>query len=56
MKSKTDPELVKVTLRLKSALWDQVQHRAIDEKLSLQEIAERALEQYVKAARKAGKP
>jgi hypothetical protein len=45
------PEIVKTTLRLPRALWDKVQHRAIDEKLSLQEIAERALEAYLKGGR-----
>jgi predicted HicB family RNase H-like nuclease len=46
------PETVKTTLRLPVELWDRIQHRAIDEKLSLQQIAERALEEYLKAGKK----
>jgi hypothetical protein len=45
------PEIVKTTLRLRRELWDRVQHHSIDSKLSLQEIAERALEMYLKAGK-----
>jgi predicted HicB family RNase H-like nuclease len=46
------PEIVKTTLRLRRELWDKVAHRAIDEKLSLQTIVERALDLYLKGGRK----
>lgn len=51
-KEPATPETVKTTLRMPVALWDRVQHRAIDEKLSLQQIAERAFEAYLKAGKK----
>ena len=51
-KQPATPETVKTTLRLPVELWDRIQHRAIDEKLSLQQIAERALEAYLKAGKK----
>lgn len=46
------PEIVRTTIRVPVTLWDRVQHRAIDEKVSLQEIVERALEAYLKAGKK----
>ena len=51
-KAPTAPEFVKTTLRLRTDLWNKVQHRAIDESLSLVAITERALELYLKS----GKP
>lgn len=51
MKRETKEEsadIVKTTIRVRRDLWDKVQHRAIDEKQSLQQIVERALEGYLK--------
>ena len=53
MKTKqASADIVKTTIRVKRELWNKVQHRSIDEKLSLQEIIETALETYLKAGRK----
>lgn len=51
-KQPATPETVKTTLRLPVALWDRVQHYSIDSKQSLQQIAESALEAYLKAGKK----
>ena len=48
----SDSEIVRTTLRVPRTLWERVQHRAIDEKRSLQEVNERALEMYLKAGSK----
>lgn len=40
-------DIVKTTIRVRRELWDAVLHRSIDDKLSLQEIIERALESYL---------
>lgn len=57
-KSQTEqePEIVKTTVRLERKLWDAVRRRAIDERISAQEIINRALVAYLKAvkARKGG--
>lgn len=52
-----EPEIVRTTIRVPQPLWDTVQHRAIDERTSAQEIVNRALENYLKTAkiRKGGK-
>jgi hypothetical protein len=51
-KPKSEPEpLARVTLRLKQGLWDAVQHRAIDEHVSLTELVARALRAYLKGGR-----
>jgi hypothetical protein len=52
LKESAVAETVKTTLRLPVDLWTKVQHRAIDEKLSLVEITQRALEMYLKAGKK----
>lgn len=47
-KSNSKQELARVTMRLPQSLWDQVQHRAIDERIQLQELVTRALQSYLK--------
>jgi hypothetical protein len=51
---KAEPEIVKTTLRFPRTLWNKIQHRAVDEGLSLQDLAERAFVMYLKT--KAGQP
>jgi len=50
--SKTQPveeqEIVKITVRLPRALLDAMQHRAIDERSSMQALTERAFRNYLK--------
>jgi hypothetical protein len=50
-KKKTGP-LARATMRLPQSLWDDVQHRAIDEHISLSELVTKALTEYL---RKGGK-
>jgi hypothetical protein len=52
VKTTPEPEVVKTTLRVPRALWDRVQHRAIKEGLSLQDIAERAFGMYLKGGQR----
>jgi predicted DNA binding CopG/RHH family protein len=40
--------LARVTMRLPQSLWDAVQHRAIDEHITLSELVVRALTRYLK--------
>ena len=47
-RKRPETEVVKTTVRVDRALWDAVLHRCIDEKLSAQEIVERALRAYLK--------
>ncbi len=51
----TKREVARITMRLPQSLWDQVQHRAIDEHIQLQELVARALEGYLKQP-KGGRP
>ena len=41
-------EIVRTTLRVPRPLWDSLKHRAIEERMSLQDLVNRALEEYVK--------
>jgi metal-responsive CopG/Arc/MetJ family transcriptional regulator len=41
-------ELARATMRLPQGLWDEVQHRAIDEHVSLSELVAKALREYLK--------
>ena len=41
-------ELARATMRLPQSLWDEVQHRAIDEHVSLSELVAKALREYLK--------
>jgi hypothetical protein len=50
-KKKAGEPLARATMRLPQALWDAVQHRAIDEHLSLSELVARALTMYLKGGR-----
>jgi predicted transcriptional regulator len=43
--------ITKTTLRLRKSLWDKIQHHAIDSDLTLVDIVEQALEQYLKASK-----
>jgi predicted HicB family RNase H-like nuclease len=43
-----EEEIVRTTLRIPRKLWDQVRHRAIIDRLSLQELVIKALSEYVK--------
>jgi predicted DNA binding CopG/RHH family protein len=43
--------LARATMRLPVSLWKAVQHRAIEQDISLQELVARALEQYLKGGR-----
>ena len=46
---KPKPEaMARATMRLPQTLWDAVQHRAIDEHVSLSELVARALTEYLK--------
>jgi predicted HicB family RNase H-like nuclease len=46
-----DTEMVKTTLRLSAAVWKKARVRALDERVSFQEIVERALTEYLKGGR-----
>lgn len=48
---KEDEDMVKTTLRLSAETWRKARVRALDERVSFQEIVERALEQYLKKGR-----
>lgn len=41
----------RATMRLPQSLWDAVQHRAIDEHITLSELVAKALTQYLKGGR-----
>jgi predicted HicB family RNase H-like nuclease len=46
--SKTeDEQMIRTTIRVPQSLWDAARHRAIDEKISLQDLVIRALVKYV---------
>jgi hypothetical protein len=46
---KTKKEAVaRATMRLPQSLWIAVQHRAVDEQLTLSNLVERALREYLK--------
>lgn len=45
--SKGDQEMVKTTLRLSAETWRRARVRALDERVSFQEIVERALDQFL---------
>jgi predicted HicB family RNase H-like nuclease len=47
MKQKAEP-MARATMRLPQSLWDAVQHRAIDEHISLSELVAKALAEYLK--------
>jgi predicted HicB family RNase H-like nuclease len=47
MKTKKEP-VARATMRLPQSLWTAVQHRAVDENISLSELAARALRDYLK--------
>jgi hypothetical protein len=50
---KKKPEaLARATMRLPQSLWDAVQHQAINEHISLSELAAKALAEYLKKAGK----
>jgi hypothetical protein len=40
--------MVKTTLRLSAATWRKARVRALDERVSFQDIVERALKQYLR--------
>ena len=50
-KKKIREALARVTMRLPQSLWDAVQHRAIDEHLTLSELVARALTMYLNGGR-----
>jgi hypothetical protein len=50
-KRKTVEPLARATMRLPQSLWDAVQHRAIDEHITLSELVSRALAMYLKGDR-----
>lgn len=45
---KKDEPLARATMRLPQSLWDAVQHRAIDEHVTLSELVAKALAEYLK--------
>jgi hypothetical protein len=51
-KKRVKESLARATMRLPQYLWDAVQHRAIDEHITLSELVARALILYLKR----GKP
>jgi hypothetical protein len=50
-KKKASEPLARATMRLPQSLWDAVQHRAIDEHITLSELVSRALNMYLKGGR-----
>ncbi len=50
-KEKIKEPLARATMRLPQSLWDAVQHRAIDEHITLSELVARALTQYLKGGK-----
>lgn len=52
MKTKKEPT-ARATMRLPQSVWSAVQHRAIDERVSLSDLVRRALRDYLK---KSGRP
>jgi hypothetical protein len=52
MKEKSEP-LARATMRLPQSLWDAVQHRAVDEHITLTDLVAKALREYL--AKKGGK-
>jgi predicted HicB family RNase H-like nuclease len=52
IKKKTEPT-ARVTMRLPQSLWDAVQHRAIDEHVSLSQLVTKALTAYLMRGGKA---
>jgi hypothetical protein len=40
-------QIIRTTIRVPQWLWDKARHRAIDEKLSLQDLVIKALVKYV---------
>ena len=43
--------LARATMRLPQSLWDAVQHRAVDEHITLSELVARALTLYLKGGK-----
>jgi hypothetical protein len=39
-------QIIRTTIRVPQSLWDAARHRAIDEKISLQDLVIRALVKY----------
>jgi hypothetical protein len=50
-KKKIREALARATMRLPQSLWDAVQHRAIDEHITLSELVARALTLYLKGGK-----
>lgn len=50
-KKKVKEPLARATMRLPQSLWDAVQHRAIDEHITLSELVTRALTMYLKGGK-----
>jgi predicted HicB family RNase H-like nuclease len=49
MKTRKQTEgVTRATMRLPLSLWKAVQHRAVDEQIELQQLAEQALREYLK--------
>jgi len=48
MPNKRPEPLARATMRLPQSLWDAVQHRAIDEHITLSELVAKALSEYLK--------
>jgi hypothetical protein len=46
-KPKSEP-VARATTRLPQSLWDAVQHRAIDEHITIAALVEKALREYLK--------
>jgi hypothetical protein len=44
---KGNEQIIRTTIRVPQWLWDKARHRAIDEKLSLQDLVIKALVKYV---------
>jgi hypothetical protein len=53
-KKKMREALARATMRLPQSLWDAVQHRAIDEHITLSELVARALTMYLKGGNHEG--
>jgi predicted DNA-binding ribbon-helix-helix protein len=48
---KLSEPMARATMRLPQALWDAVQHRAIDEHITLSQLVAKALMLYLKGGR-----
>lgn len=60
MKTEKQEPVARATMRLPQSLWTAVQHRAVDENITLSELVTRALREHLSKgpmrAKKGGRP